>query len=196
MSDDLNLPENKYIQFISDIIVTNNCTEIVELGTRTGKSSLWLKELHPECNITTYDNIYDKQTAKLLKAKNIRYVVANTRTVKHDHTKIDLLFCDTLHTAKQLIDEYNNFRTALHKDSVIIVDDVFLNDKAHGFKSIQGIQVVFGSPLRNSGFGLIECDNDGIWKESTLIVADSLPPLLINIYEVYVRLTEKIRGTK
>ncbi len=188
--------EKNYLEYISELIRTDfeyNAV-FVELGTRSGKSSQFLKKSWPYLRITTYDNVYSESVAKASKENDIKYIIANTRNVRHKHKKIDILFCDTMHTAAQLVAEYNNFRNALHEKSIIIVDDVFLNDKAHGFMSIPGQKIVLGYPTRPSGLGIIRFNKDwSEWSKSHLVVAESIPPSISKMYEKYVRLMEKIR---
>lgn len=178
----------EYIDFIAKEIKQNNYVDIVELGTRTGKCALRLKKLCPKINLTTYDVIEDFNTKEFLRANKINYVVANTRTVKHKHKKIDLLFCDTLHTAKQLIEEYNNFCDALHEKSMVIVDDVFLNDKGKAFVLIGDRNFVIGKPTRQSGLGVAYSDK---WHKINYVVGESIPPIVANMWEIYNRLRYK-----
>lgn len=184
------MSDTEYIQEIVKEIKKNNYRHIVELGTRTGLSALMIKKQCPNVFITTYDNIYDEETAKLLEEQDIKYVIGDVRTIKHNHSKIDLLFCDTLHTGKQLIDEYNNFYHALHDKSVVVVDDVFLNDKANGFALLGCYSYVLGNPVRSSGLGFARAIQ---WQKVNYVLGESIPPFMANIWERYNRVKNRLK---
>ena len=55
--------------------------------------------------------------------------------------KIDLLFCDTLHTYSQITSEFEVFKRYLSPQAIILIDDIHLADKYRFFEEWEGIQI-------------------------------------------------------
>ncbi len=95
----------------------NMCDTIIEMGVRTGRSTLsWL--MVPNCKLTCYDlKIHKNLPLNTYKewavSQNIDFTFNVADTTKFTIDKTDLLFIDTLHVCSQLRKELQ-----LHSDKV------------------------------------------------------------------------------
>lgn len=155
----------KYYALFSEFVRRAELKTIVELGNREGAGILAFysgMKANPAADIHLYtiDLISDLRllSEDIRRAENIHYIygdVLEASVYKRFRGKaIDILFCDTIHTAKQLYKEWKIYEPYLADEAVIFVDDVMLADKGDAFERIRHEKLI-DTDLHTSGFGVI-----------------------------------------
>lgn len=88
---------------------SEKCETVVEFGVRRGNSSYGIMMGMPK-KLTSYDIVKcrcETDISKLALENNIDYKFIRANTLEISIDKCDMLFIDTLHTYKQLIQELN-----------------------------------------------------------------------------------------
>ena len=122
---------------------------IVELGNREGLSTLAIFDaLKDNHQFITFDIVHDLRFIPDEVWNDERFCfiqcdVNQEEIVKHKISEntnrtIDLLFCDTIHTYKQINKEFNVIKKYLSDQAIILVDDIHLSDKFRFYQEWQG----------------------------------------------------------
>lgn len=137
----------------------------VELGTWRGGSSMVMAEGAPGAVIFTYD-VNQGQLYEAAKRSNVNYESRDSVQVMPEISAVDLLFIDTEHDGARPLLEFESWKHLLGQDSVVLFDDITLNDKMKkfwaefnpsGYKKLE-------IPVHGSaGFGVLlrSTDDDG-----------------------------------
>lgn len=132
-------------KIISKIIDYLNIKTALELGTSVGLGSIAMACENPQLNIDTVEAC--KNTSNQAKL-NFEHLNLNNVTVyntdfqsflnKLDNTKIyDLIYIDGHHHKEASISYFNQLKQHIHKNSVVIIDDIYWSEKmAEAWKSI------------------------------------------------------------
>ena len=135
---------------------------IVELGNREGAGlcSFWGGLTEPDQEIHTFDVVADLCfVPPSIKADpRVKIYIQNVLQPEtyglFDTKPIDILFCDTIHTADQLSKEWAMWAPRLANQAIVFVDDINLEDKIVAFREINQERLEL-TKLHASGFGVV-----------------------------------------
>jgi predicted O-methyltransferase YrrM len=126
------LSSQKFLVLYHRLISHFGATNIIELGTSLGISTLYLAT--PErVRVTTFEGSKEiaaiaKLTFQLAQSKNIKLIEGNLdNTLQHEllsYGKVDLAFIDANHRYEPTVRYFNQLLTKTHNRSVIILDDI------------------------------------------------------------------------
>jgi hypothetical protein len=139
---------------------------IVELGNREGLSTLSIYEaLKPNQKFYTIDIEKDLRLLPESFFNDERVIILYDNCLNDNilslfkDKSIDLLFSDTTHTYNQINSEYDSYRNKMKDESILLVDDIKLNDKGVFFDKWDGEKYSLGSWSHESGFGCFKINN-------------------------------------
>ena len=133
---------------------------IVELGNREGMSTLAIYEaLKPNQKFYTIDIIKDLRVlpTEFFNDNRIKILYGDCTSdyilKEFEDNSIHFLFSDTVHHYDQVNKEFNVYKNKLKKDSIMLVDDINLNDKIRFYDEWVGEKYSLGPWCHESGFG-------------------------------------------
>lgn len=153
-----------YYKFFRTFVRLAKPNVIVELGNREGCAlgALWHGLSEPTQKIYSFDLVRDLRfvPSYIQNDPRVRTYVMNVNAPEaytiFDKVPIDVLFCDTIHTAEQLSNEWNLYSPRLADQAIVFVDDINIGDKKTAFDRIsQGYETLGDTQLHGSGFGII-----------------------------------------
>lgn len=152
-----------YYYFFKEFIKKAKPPVIVELGNREGLGviSIYAGLSDPNQNFISVDIKKDLRYVprKILKDNKVNFFIADClNPIFHiglfQNIKIDMLFCDTQHTYRQLKSEWEIYEKYLSDEAIVFVDDVNIDDKKIFFDTIKQDKIIDYN-LHASGFGVI-----------------------------------------
>lgn len=122
----------RYGRLLDRLIGFMQCTEIIELGTSLGISTLYLS-LHPHTRVTTLEA--NPELCRLARGnfksagqENIRIIPGDIGQqlpgLLNDLGKIDLAFMDANHRYAPTLDYFDQLLRYCHERSIIVLDDI------------------------------------------------------------------------
>jgi predicted O-methyltransferase YrrM len=126
------LSPHKFLLLYHRLINHFRASNIIELGTSLGISTLYLAQ-PANTRVTTFEGSKEiaavaKLTFQLAQAKNIKLIEGNLdTTLQHElvsYGKVDIAFIDANHRYEPTIRYFNQILTKTHNRSVIIIDDI------------------------------------------------------------------------
>jgi hypothetical protein len=139
---------------------------IVELGNREGLSTLSIYEsLKPNQKFYTIDIEKDLRLLPESFFNDERVIILYDNCLNDNilslfkDKSIDLLFSDTTHTYNQINSEYDSYKNKMKDESILLVDDIKLNDKGVFFDRWSGEKYSLDSWAHESGFGCFKINN-------------------------------------
>ena len=120
-------------QLLQRLCASNNSHYIIELGTNLGISTAYLASNNSKSQVYTLEGqpeLYRqaKNNFKHLKLNNINVIEGNINdtlpSLIQQIPQIDLAFIDANHQYQATINYYNLIKSKIHKNSIIIFDDI------------------------------------------------------------------------
>ncbi|MFA6049634.1 MAG: class I SAM-dependent methyltransferase [Candidatus Paceibacterota bacterium] len=135
---------------------------IVELGNREGAGlcSFWGGLTEPDQEIHTFDVVPDLRFVgpAIKEDQRVKIYINDVLSPEayqlFDTKSIDVLFCDTIHTADQLSKEWAVWSPRLAEQAIVFIDDINLEDKITAFRAINQERLEM-TELHASGFGVV-----------------------------------------
>jgi hypothetical protein len=164
------LPNGKvhgYFTLLNNIVKNlSDDAIIVELGNREGLSTLSIYEaLKPNQKFYTIDIEKDLRLLPESFFNDERVIILYDNCLNDNilslfkDKSIDLLFSDTTHTYNQINSEYDSYKNKMKDESILLVDDIKLNDKGVFFDKWDGEKYILDSWAHESGFGCFKINN-------------------------------------
>ena len=154
-----------YYALFAEFIRRAEVKTVVELGNREGAGILAMytgmkaNTNHDNIHLYTIDTVRNLRFVpkEVLEDRNVYYIFGDVLKPSvyrlFSDKKIDMLFCDTIHTRKQLQSEWAIYKQYLSEEAIVFVDDILLADKKKAFDAI-GQESLEDTRLHSSGFGI------------------------------------------
>ena len=150
-----------YCQALSLMVRYFKPKNILELGNQLGVSTMMMYyEMAPDARMVTIDILKDQRFVpdEALNDTRVRFCIGDALDLRTYGDKIpidiDFLFTDTIHFYKQLKDEYSIYRHLLANRAIIVIDDIYLNDKGKLFDELPLRKWDISKFAHPSGFGV------------------------------------------
>lgn len=123
----------KYGQLLHRLAEHSNATEILEIGTALGISSIYISTAVPNSRITTIEGcamISEVAEKNFRKAgtNNVELVVGNfdihLEKVLENINKLDFAFLDGNHKKEATLNYFEKIQSKCHADSILVIDDI------------------------------------------------------------------------
>ncbi len=123
----------KYAQLLFRIVRTYQISNILELGTSLGLTTIYFSLANPDSKVYTIEgseDIFDiaNENFKLIGLKNINSILGsfndNIDSVLEEIESLDLVFFDGDHTYESTINYFEKCLAKSHKKSIFIFDDI------------------------------------------------------------------------
>jgi len=135
---------------------------VLELGSRHGISTVMLySELPSDGHLISVDIDQDQRFVpdEMWRDPRMQFVYGDCLDLNIYRgfipTNIDIFWTDTVHYYEQVRDEFDIYEPLLSDDSLIIVDDINLNDKRSFFDELPYEKYDLTQLCHSSGFGVI-----------------------------------------
>lgn len=135
---------------------------ILELGSRYGISTVMLySELPVESQLISVDLEKDQRYVpdQMWEDKRVKFIYGNCLdlSIYNDSIpcNIDIFWTDTIHSYEQIRNEFEIYEPLLSDESIIVIDDINLNDKKRFFDEIIHEKFDLTTLCHSSGFGVI-----------------------------------------
>ena len=156
--------EAKYMHFLVHLAKLTDAKLIVELGNRYGLSTIALYHgMKADQRLVTIDTVKDQRyvPAEIFKDPRVTFVYGDCmqfRAMQDANIEvpvdIDILWSDTIHYNEQVSSEYYVYEPLLADESIIVIDDVGVNDKGKFFAQVKFWKKDYRD-LHGSGYGII-----------------------------------------
>ncbi len=167
-----------YYQFLPLFVRYFKPQNILELGNAYGISTVMMySELPPQAKLTTVDIDKDQRYVpeEVFKDTRVRFVWGDALDlniyqgdIPHD---IDFLFTDTVHFYQQVKDEYDVYEPLLKDGAFILIDDIYIKDKAKLFRELPFEKWDLTSWCHGNGFGLLRYKKEKVYENPILAAA-------------------------
>lgn len=130
----------KYGKLFFKSVLYLNAKTIVELGTSLGISTAYFAMADKNAKVVTVEGV--KEIAEIaqknfdkLNLKKVELIVDNfdncLEKIVEENPSIDILYIDGNHTYEATIKYFNSLFPSLHKDSLVIIDDIYWSEDMH-----------------------------------------------------------------
>lgn len=154
-----------YFHWLTLLAKHSDSKLIVELGNRYGTSTIALYHgLKTNQRLITLDTEHDQRyvTDLMFKDPRVKFIYGDCINLKSylDSNEsipidIDILFTDTIHFYEQVSSEFEVYEPLLSDEAIIIIDDIYLNDKGRFFYGTPHKKYDLSQLCHGSGFGVI-----------------------------------------
>jgi predicted O-methyltransferase YrrM len=157
---------NRYYQWLGCLMKIIKPKQVIELGTSIGTSAIMMcTQLPKDAKLYTVDNGHDygegmkafeaikEDYPQLVKIWGDDLDLTIFDKVWCDMKNTDILFIDTEHKAEQLRKELDLYLPLLKKGTIVILDDIRLNDMGTVWDSLTYDKCENTNPCHYSGFG-------------------------------------------
>ncbi len=167
-----------YYQFLALFMRYFRPKNVLELGSAYGISTVMMySELPLDARLTSVDIAKDQRYVppEIFNDPRVRFVWGDALDlniyrgdIPYD---IDFFFTDTVHFYQQVKDEYDVYEPLLKDGAFILIDDIYVKDKAKLFQELPFEKWDLTSWCHGEGFGLLKYKKDKIYKSPLLAAA-------------------------
>ena len=139
----------------------------VELGNRFGLSAIMIySELAPDSQLISVDTVRDQRYVpeEMWQDPRVRFVFGDCLdlTIYGDAIPMDVnvFWTDTVHFYEQVRDEFDVYEPLLADEALVIVDDIWVNDKGRFFEEAPYAKYDLTALCHGCGFGVLHYVRD------------------------------------
>jgi len=140
---------------------------ILELGNRYGVSTIMIySELPQDSQLISVDILHDQRYVpeEMWQDPRVRFVFGDCLDLTiyggDIPIDVDVFWTDTVHFYEQVRDEFDVYEPLLADEALIIVDDIWVNDKGRFFEEAPYTKYDLTALCHGSGFGVLHYVRD------------------------------------
>jgi len=127
LANNVPIMQDEGIEFLTDFIIKNNITSILEIGTAIGYSAIMMALVNPKIKVVTIERDEERylEAVKNVKKFNLEdriTLIFNDALEVHLNEKFDLIFLDG--AKGQNINFFEHFEKNLNEDGYVITDNI------------------------------------------------------------------------
>jgi len=151
-----------YFPWLNGLVRETKAKLIVELGNRYGCSTISIfSGMSSDQKLISVDLVEDQRYLpdQIYNSDQVELIIGDCLDLSiYDDVPIDIdiLWSDTEHTYDQILKEFQIYRYLLADKSIIVIDDIFLNDKKKFYDLWQGAKVELSQICHFNGFAVLQ----------------------------------------